>query len=82
MRSARVDDDVRAVIFGHSISGDLEFRYDYVNEPDLLDATDRTEICLERVSETGNKSIDIFVRPIFFSFLRICSVGVRFLGDL
>ena len=40
MRKAGVDNNVRAVIFGHSISGDLEFRYD--NGFDLLDAIDRT----------------------------------------
>ena len=46
MRKAGVDNNVRAVIFGHSISGDLEFRYDHVSESDLLDAIDRTEECL------------------------------------
>ena len=57
MRRAGVDNNARAVIFGHSIGGDLEFRYDHVNESDLLAAIERTEEFLESVSETGNKSI-------------------------
>jgi integrase len=51
MRKAGVDKNVRAVIFGHSVSGDMDFRYDHVDEVDLLDAIDRTEVFLESVSQ-------------------------------
>ena len=43
MRKAGVDKNVRGVIFGHIISGDMDFRYDHVDESDLLAAIDRTE---------------------------------------
>ncbi|MEJ2730373.1 MAG: hypothetical protein P8185_18050, partial [Deltaproteobacteria bacterium] len=47
-----VDKNVRAVIFGHSINGDMDFRYDHIDETDLLDAIDRTETYLENVDQT------------------------------
>jgi integrase len=56
MRKARVDKNVRAIIFGHSISGDMDFRYDHVGESDLLDAIDRTEAFLESVSENVSEN--------------------------
>jgi integrase len=52
MRKAGVDKNVRAVIFGHSINGDMDFRYDHIDESDLLDAIDRTETYLQTVSQT------------------------------
>jgi integrase len=55
MRKAGVDKNERAVIFGHSLSDDMDFRYDHVDESDLLDAIDRTENFLESVSENEKK---------------------------
>jgi integrase len=55
MRKAGVDKNVRAVIFGHSIGADMDFRYDYVDESDSLDAVDSTEAFLESVSENRKK---------------------------
>jgi hypothetical protein len=46
-----VDKNVRAVIFGHSLNGDIDCRYDHVDESDLLDAIDRTEAFWEIVSQ-------------------------------
>ena len=57
MRKAGVDKNVRAVIFGHSINGDMDFRYDHVDEADLLDAIDRTEIFLQSVSENVSETV-------------------------
>jgi integrase len=57
MRKAGVDKNVRAVIFGHSINGDMDFRYDHVDEADLLDAIDRTETFLQSVSKNVSKNI-------------------------
>lgn len=56
MRKAGVDKNVRAIIFGHSVGGDMDFRYDYVDETDLLDAIDRTETYLENVSENVSEN--------------------------
>ncbi|MGD9240510.1 MAG: site-specific integrase, partial [Desulfobacterales bacterium] len=56
MRKAGVDKNVRAVIFGHSISGDMDFRYDHVDESDLSDAIDRTEEFLESVSQNVSQA--------------------------
>jgi integrase len=56
MRKAGVDKNVRAVIFGHSVSGDMDFRYDHVDESDLLNAIDRTESFLESVSENVSET--------------------------
>ena len=56
MRKAGVDKNVRAVIFGHSVSGDMDFRYDHVDEVDLLDAIDRTEVFLESVSQNVSQA--------------------------
>jgi integrase len=42
MRKAGVDKNVRGVIFWHSVSGDMDIRYDHVDESGLLDAIDRT----------------------------------------
>ena len=56
MRKAGVDKNVRAVIFGHSVSGDMDFRYDHVDEVDLLDAIDRTEAFLESVSQNVSQA--------------------------
>jgi integrase len=55
IRKAGVDKNVRGVIFGHSVSGDTDFRYDHVDEFNLLDAIDRTEAYLENVSQAGEK---------------------------
>jgi hypothetical protein len=46
MRKAGVDKNVRGVIFGHSASGDMDFRYDHVDEAELVDAIDRNEAFL------------------------------------
>jgi integrase len=51
MRKAGVDKNVRAVIFGHSINGDMDFRYDHIDESDLLNAIDQTETYLQSVSQ-------------------------------
>jgi integrase len=56
MRKAGVDKNVRAVIFGHSINGDMDFRYDHVDESDLLEAIDRTETFLQSVSKNVSKN--------------------------
>jgi len=56
MRKAGVDKNVRGVIFGHSVSGDMDFRYDHVDEADLLDAIDRTEAFLESVSQNVSQA--------------------------
>jgi integrase len=56
MRKAGVDKNVRAVIFGHSINGDMDFRYDHVDNSDLLDAIDRTETFLASVSKNVSKN--------------------------
>ena len=55
MRKTGVDKNVRAIIFGHSVSGDMDFRYHHVDETDFLDAIDRTETYLESVSENEKK---------------------------
>jgi integrase len=57
MRKAGVDKNVRAVIFGHSINGDMDARYDHVDEADLLDAIDRTATFLQSVSKNVSKTI-------------------------
>ena len=51
MRKAGVDKNVRAIIFGHSVNGDMDFRYDHIDEADLLDAIDKAETFLENVSQ-------------------------------
>jgi hypothetical protein len=51
MRKAGVDKNVRAVIFGHSINADMDFRYDHIDESDLLNAIDQTETYLQNVSQ-------------------------------
>ena len=56
MRKPGVDKNVRGVIFGHSVSGDMDFRYDHVDEADLLDAIDRTEVYLENVSQNVSQA--------------------------
>jgi integrase len=56
MRKAGVDKNVRAIMFGHSVGGDMDFRYDHVDETDLLDAIDRTETYLESVSENVSEN--------------------------
>ena len=43
-----VDKNVRAVIFGHGINGDMDSRYDHLDESDSLDAIDRTEVFLRK----------------------------------
>jgi hypothetical protein len=57
MRKAGVDKNVRGVIFGHSVSDDMDFRYDHVDESDLLDAIDRTEAYLEGVSQNVSQAV-------------------------
>jgi hypothetical protein len=54
MRKAGVDKNVRAVIFGHSISTDMDFRYDHVDEDDLIDAIDRVELYLQEIEYRKN----------------------------
>jgi integrase len=56
MRKAGVDKNVRAVIFGHSINCDMDFRYYHVDESDLSDAIDRTETYLESFFVSQNVS--------------------------
>ena len=46
-RKAGVDKNVRMVIFGHSGNDDMDFRYDTVDEGDLLDAIDKVEMFLQ-----------------------------------
>jgi len=46
-RKAGVDKNVRMVIFGHSGYDDMDFRYDTVDEGDLIDAIDRVELFLQ-----------------------------------
>jgi integrase len=57
MRKAGVDKNVRAVIFGHSNGGDMDFRYDHVDESDLLEAIDRTERYMENVSQSVSNRV-------------------------
>ena len=69
MRRAGVDKNVRGVIFWHSVSIDMDFRYDDVDEAELVDAIDRTEAFLENVSQTKkykSKIITITPKPIHF----------------
>ena len=86
MRKAGVDKNVRGVIFVHSVSGDMDFRFDHVDEAELLDAIDRTEAFLENVSQT--KKIEInnnHHRPeayIFLDFLRVYRISIILLGYL
>ena len=56
MRKAGVDKNARAVILGHSVSGDMDFRYDHVDEADLLDAIDLTKAYLKSISENVGKT--------------------------
>ena len=56
MRKAGVDKNVRGVIFGHSVSGDMDFRYDHVDESDLLDAIDKTEAFIESISQNVSQA--------------------------
>ena len=46
-RKAGVDKNIRMVIFGHSGNNDMDFRYDSVDEGDLIDAIDRVELFLQ-----------------------------------
>ena len=46
-RKAGVDKNVRMVMFGHSGNNDMDFRYDSVDEGDLIDAIDRVEMFLK-----------------------------------
>ena len=46
-RKAGVDKNVRMVMFGHSGSDDMDFRYDTVDEGDLLNAIDKVEMFLQ-----------------------------------
>jgi integrase len=46
-RKAGVDKNVRMVIFGHFGYDDMDFRYDTVDEGDLIDAIDRVELFLQ-----------------------------------
>ena len=55
MVKAGVDKNVGAVILDHSRGGDMDFRYDHVDGPDLLDAIDRTEAYLESVGKRAKK---------------------------
>jgi len=43
MRKAGIDRNLRMAIFGHSDGSDMDFRYDAIDEADLLDAIDRFE---------------------------------------
>ena len=56
IRKAGVDKNVRGVIFGHSVSGDMDFRHDHVDESDLLDAIDKTEAFIESVSQNVSQA--------------------------
>jgi integrase len=52
MRKAGVDKNERAVIFGLSLSDDMDFRYDHVDKSDLLYAIDWTETFLKVLAKT------------------------------
>ena len=62
MRKAGVDNNVRGVIFGHSDNGDMDFRYDHVDEADLLDAIDRAEAFLKSVSLSVSQTEKILIQ--------------------
>ena len=62
MRKARVDKNVRSVIFGHSDNGDMDFRYDNVDEADLLDAIDGTEAFIKSVSLNVSQTAKNLIR--------------------
>ena len=54
-RKASVEKNVIMVIMGHSAGNDMNFRYDSVDEADLLNAVDQIEAFLESVDQ-GQKN--------------------------
>ena len=86
MRKAGVDKNVRGVIFVHSVSGDIDFRYDHVDEAELLDAIDRSEAFLENVSQAtkrlNQKNKNRSEAYIFVDLLRVYRVSIILLGYL
>jgi integrase len=48
-RKSGVDKNVRMAWFGHSSGNDMDFRYDIVDEEDLIKAVDQMESYLENV---------------------------------
>ena len=57
-RKAGVDKNVRMVIFGHSGYYDMDFRYDTVDEGDLIDAIDKAELFLGNSHYSTKKALE------------------------
>jgi integrase len=55
-RKAGVDKNVRMVIFGHSGNDDMDFRYDTVDEGDLINAIDKIEAYLQNSHNQRNSN--------------------------
>jgi hypothetical protein len=45
-------------IMGHSAGDDMNFRYDTIDESDLLSAIDHIEVYLENVSTSVSRGVD------------------------
>jgi integrase len=52
MRKAGIDRNIRMFIFGHSNGNDMNFRYDTIDDQDLLTAVDQLEAFLQNVDQS------------------------------
>jgi hypothetical protein len=56
MRKSGIDRNIRMFIFGHSNGNDMDFRYDTIDDSDLLTCVDQLEDFLQNVDQNVDQN--------------------------
>ena len=75
MRKAGIDRNIRMFIFDHSNGNDMDFRYDTINDLDLLTAVDQLEAFLQNVDQNVDQNENNnLVSTDFYNYFRQVSL--------